>query len=277
MTRRNLWRYLLLLPLLVYTLYTFGPFLWAAVMSLRTTQEITANHYGLPMPPHWDKYPTAWLNFGYATYFRNSFIVTAGSVFVVTLVGSMSAYVFARRRFKFPLREPLFLLIFLAIMFPPQITVLALYQVLVKYKLYNTLQGLLLVYSAAELPLTVFLLRGFFSQIPQDIEDAARMDGCSDFQMFWRVMFPMARPAVATTVVLNFITYWNEFLYAVVLVHRQQARTLPLAVMFLLGEQYQDVGMLATGLMIATLPVIILYVFFSEQFIQGITAGALKG
>jgi multiple sugar transport system permease protein/raffinose/stachyose/melibiose transport system permease protein len=199
------------------------------------------------------------------------------SVLLVTVIGALAAFGFARRRYAFPLREPLFLLIFLSIMFPPQIMLLSLFQILVQYKLFNSLAGLVLVYVATELPLTIYLLRAFFAQIPTELEEAARLDGCSDWAMFWRVMFPMALPAVATTVILNFIYFWNEFLYAVVFITRQEIRTLPLAIQFLVSDQYFDIGMLATGLMIATLPVLLLYLFLSEWFVRGMTAGAIKG
>jgi multiple sugar transport system permease protein/raffinose/stachyose/melibiose transport system permease protein len=270
-------RLLLLAPVLLYTAFSAGPYLWTALMSLRTTDEIYRSHYGLPIPAHWDKYYVAWTKFGYQTYFRNSAIVAVASVLLVTVIGALAAFGFARRRYAFPLREPLFLLIFLSIMFPPQIMLLSLFQILVQYKLFNSLAGLVLVYVATELPLTIYLLRAFFAQIPTELEEAARLDGCSDWAMFWRVMFPMALPAVATTVILNFIYFWNEFLYAVVFITRQEIRTLPLAIQFLVSDQYFDIGMLATGLMIATLPVLLLYLFLSEWFVRGMTAGAIKG
>jgi multiple sugar transport system permease protein/raffinose/stachyose/melibiose transport system permease protein len=270
-------RGLLLLPVLVYTAFSAGPYLWTAMMSLRTTEEIFRSHYGLPVPPHWEKFAIAWQQFGYATYFRNSAVVAVSSVLLVTAVGALAAFGFARRRYQFPGREPLFLLIFLSLMFPPQIMLLSLFQILVQYGLFNSLPGLVLVYVATELPLTIYLLRAFFAQIPGELEEAARLDGCSDWGMFWRVMFPMALPAVATTVILNFIYFWNEFLYAVVFITQQRIRTLPLAIQFLVSDQYFDVGMLATGLMIATLPVLALYVFLSEWFVRGMTAGAIKG
>jgi multiple sugar transport system permease protein/raffinose/stachyose/melibiose transport system permease protein len=270
-------RTLLLVPVLAYTAFSAGPYLWTAAMSLRTTDEIHRSHYGLPIPAHWDKYYVAWTEFGYATFFRNSAIVAVASVLLVTALGAMAAFAFARRRYAFPLREPLFLLIFLSIMFPPQIMLLALFQILVQYQLFNTLTGLILVYTATELPLTIYLLRAFFAQIPTEMEEAARIDGASDWTMFWRIMFPMALPAVATTVILNFIYFWNEFLYAVVFITQQHRRTLPLAIQFLVSDQYFDIGMLATGLMIATLPVLLLYVFLSEWFVKGMTAGAVKG
>jgi ABC-type glycerol-3-phosphate transport system permease component len=103
------------------------------------------------------------------------------------------------------------------------------------------------------------------------------LDGCGDFNMFWRVMFPIARPAVSTVLVLDLIRFWNEYLYASVLLTKSDLRTLPLANMLLLGEQYADIGALAAALVVSTLPVIVLYLFLSESFIAGMTAGALKG
>ena len=277
MLRRRLTQAILMLPVLVYTAFSAGPYLWTATMSLRTTDEIYRNHYGLPMPPHFWKFHTAWTEFGYATYFKNSAIVTVVAVILITMFGAMAGFGFARRRYAFPLREPLFLMLFLSIMFPPQIMILALFQILIKYGLFNSLTGLILVYTATELPVTIYLLRAFFAQIPQELEEAARIDGCSDWAMFWRVMFPIAGPAVATTMILNFIYFWNEFLYAVVFITKQEIRTLPLAIQFLVSDQYFDIGMLATGLMIATLPVLVMYLFLSEWFVKGMTAGAIKG
>jgi multiple sugar transport system permease protein/raffinose/stachyose/melibiose transport system permease protein len=111
---------------------------------------------------------------------------------------------------------------------------------------------------------------------PADLFDAARIDGYSEWEIFWRVSFPIALPAIATTVILNFILLWNEFLYAVVLITDEANRTLPLGIQRFMGDQLEDVGMIATGLMIAIVPVIIVYAFFSEKLIQGMTAGAVK-
>ena len=277
MLQRRLTKGILFLPVLLYTAFSAGPFLWTAIMSLRTTDEIYRNHYGLPIPAHWGKFVTAWTEFGYATYFRNSAIVAGTAVLIITLVGAMAGYGVDRKRFAFPLREPLFLMLFLSVMFPPQIMILSLFQILIKYGLYNTLPGVILVYVATELPITIYLLRAFFAQIPQELEEAARIDGCTDWSMFWRVMFPMALPAVATTFILNFIYFWNEFLYAVIFITRQEIRTLPLAIQFLVSDSYQDIGMLATGLMIASLPILVLYIFLSDWFVKGMTAGAVKG
>ena len=151
-----------------------------------------------------------------------------------------------------------------------------LFQVLVEYGLFNTLTGLTLVYVSIQLPLTMYLLEGFFAQLPQDLFDAAKIDGCSELNIFWRLTLPVGVPAIATTVILNFINLWNEFLFAVVLITDEEKRTLPLGIMKFMGDQMQDIGMISTGLMIAIIPVVVIYVLFSEKLIQGMTAGAVK-
>jgi multiple sugar transport system permease protein/raffinose/stachyose/melibiose transport system permease protein len=270
-------RYWVYLPLLAYTAFAVFPFFWVAALSLRTTGDIYTNPYGFPWPPRFDNYVEIWTKFNYASYFRNSIVVTVVAVVIGTAAGSMAAFVLSRPRYAFRFRDVITMLIFVSIMFPPQITLIALFQNLVQLGLYNTLQGLTLVYSAVELPLTIYLLRAFFLQIPGELEDAARLDGCNDWRMFWQIMFPIARPAVVAVTILNFIGHWNEFLYAVVFISKEELRTLPLAVMFFMGENFQDISMLATGMMVAMLPVALIYVFFSETLIDGMTAGAVKG
>ena len=132
------------------------------------------------------------------------------------------------------------------------------------------------VYVALQLPLTVYLLEGFFARIPQDLFDAAKIDGYGDLEIFWRIALPVGMPAIATTLILNFIQLWNEFLFAVVLLSDQGARTLPIGIRAYMGDYFQDIGMIATGMMIAVIPVVIVYAFFSEKLIQGMTAGAVK-
>ena len=272
--RRGLEQSLLLIALALYTAFSAGPFLWLLSMSFRTTSEISAAHFALPSIIHWEKYPAAWLTSSYSTYFMNSVQVVVAAVAALTLIGAMAAYCFARYRFR--LNRVLYFVVFSTIIFPPQITIISLFQVLVEYGLYNSLVGLTLVYIAFQLPLTVYILESFFARVPQDLFDAAKMDGYSDWAIFWRVMLPIAMPALATTVILNFILLWNEFLYAVVLISNDAKRTLPLGIQKFMGDQLEDIGMISTGMMISIIPVVLLYVFFSEKLIQGMTAGAVK-
>jgi len=287
---RNFWKIIVVFLLLAYTLVTLGPFLLTFVWSFRTTVDIMDNPYGISWPPYLENYlyaitpstkgsfgPEGKHGFGIFKYVKNSAIVTAGALFFSTVLTTMAAYGFGRRRYAFRFREVIFLIIFISIMFPPQITLLSLYQVLVKYKLRDTLQGLMLVYTVSAMPFNIYILRAFFAQIPQDMEDAARIDGCNDWQMFLRVMVPLAKPALATIIIFNFMSFWNEFLYAVTFISKEAVRTLPLAIMFFQGEAWIDIGMLASGLMVSVLPIIVLYLILSEQFIRGMMAGALKG
>jgi multiple sugar transport system permease protein/raffinose/stachyose/melibiose transport system permease protein len=258
----------------LYTAFAAGPFLWVATLSLRTTSEIALDHYAWPKTLHWEKFPQAWFNSNYSVYFENSLLVVVSAVIVLTVVGAMAAHCFARYRFR--VNRLLYFIIFSAIIFPPQITIIALFQILVDYGLYNSLIGLTLVYIAVQLPLTVYILESFFARIPADLFDAARIDGYPEWHIFWKVSLPIAMPAIATTVILNTILLWNEFLYAVVLITDEAKRTLPLGIQRFMGDQLEDVGMIATGLMIAIIPVVLIYLFFSEKLIQGMTAGAIK-
>ncbi|WNJ93381.1 carbohydrate ABC transporter permease [Bosea sp. 685] len=264
----------LALILAIYTLYTLGPFLWLATMSVRTTAEISADHYAWPRPFHWEQFRSAWVDSDFATYFWNSTLVVVGAVAVVTLIGAAAAHALARYRFRG--NRLIYGILFSSIIFPPQITLISLYQILVDYNLYNSLLGLSLVYVSLQLPLTVYLLEGFFARIPQDLFDAAKMDGYGDLEIFWRIVLPVGMPAIATTLILNFIQLWNEFLFAVVLITDPEKRTLPIGIRAFMGDHFQDIGMIATGVMISVIPVIIAYVFFSEKLIRGMTAGAIK-
>lgn len=269
-------RIILFLFLIGYTFIAIGPFLWTMIMSFRSTPDILNNPYGIPIPPIFSNYVRVFTEFGFGTYFRNSALVTGAALIIATLVSSLAAYGFSRQRYQFGFREVMFLVIFLTIMFPPQITLLSLYVQLWRYKLLN-LMGLSLVYATSALPISIFILRTFYTQIPQEIEDAARVDGASDWQTFWKVMFPIARPATATVIVLNFITFWNEFLFAVTFIHKDKFRTLPLGVMKLVGEHFVDFGAMSAMLVFSIAPIIIIYLFLSEWFIKGMTAGAIKG
>jgi ABC-type glycerol-3-phosphate transport system permease component len=264
----------LLLFLIAWTAITAGPFLWVASMSLRTTAEIFANPYGLPLHPHWQNFADAWFNSNYGVYFWNSTIAVACAVAGVTLVGAMAAHALARYRFR--ARRAIRFVILSGLVLPPQMLILSLYQILLDYQLYDTLPGLSIVYMATQLGMTVYLLEGFFAQIPQDLFDAARMDGYSDVEIFFRITLPIGLPAIFTAVVLNFVILWNEFLYAVVLMTSDEHRTLPLGIMHFMGDHQLDVAMIATGLMIAIVPVALLYAFFSETMIRGMTAGAVR-
>jgi multiple sugar transport system permease protein/raffinose/stachyose/melibiose transport system permease protein len=264
----------LLIVLIGYTVITGGPFLWVAAMSLRTTSEIFDNRYALPTTWHWEKFVEAWTSANYGTYFWNSTIVVVTAVALVTLIAAMTAHCLARYQFRGS--RFVRLVILSGMILPPQLLILSLFQILLRYGLYNSLAGLIVVYVATQLAMTVYILEGFYAQIPQDLFDAAQMDGYSQFEIFWRITLPIGIPAIFTTVIINFVLLWNEFLYAVVLITEDDMRTLPLGLMRFMGGHQLDVGMLATGLMIAIAPVLLIYAVTSETMIRGMTAGAVR-
>ncbi|MBI3498617.1 MAG: carbohydrate ABC transporter permease [Proteobacteria bacterium] len=243
-------------------------------MSVRTTPEIFASPYAWPGRWHWEKFAVAWTKSNYSTYFWNSTVVVVTAVVLLTVIAAMVAHALARYRFRGS--RLVRFVILSGMILPPQLMILSLFQILLEYRLYNTLTGLVIVYVAGHLAMTVYILEGFFQQIPQDLFDAARMDGYSDFEIFWRITLPIGVPALFTTVTLNFIILWNEFLYAVVLLTEDDKRTLPLGLMHFMGSHQLDVGMVATGLMIAIAPIIVFYALFSETMIKGMTAGAVR-
>ncbi len=295
-SRARLWTLTGLLGL--FTILVGFPFVWMVILSLRNTTEILAAPFGLPAPIRIENYITLLTDpqIDFLRYVLNSVIVTVGALLLSTGLSALAGYGFARPRFRFRGRELLFGLMFISVMFPSQISLIAQFQQMVLYKviphfdvidgqlqltkwapLYNNLLALVILYSVTRLPISIFLLRAFFSQIPQELEDAARIDGCTDWGMFWRVMFPISRPALATILVFNFIYCWNEFLYAIVMVPTRTSRTLPLAIFNFLGENRSDYALGAASLVSSILPVLLLYLFLSERFIEGMTAGALKG
>jgi multiple sugar transport system permease protein/raffinose/stachyose/melibiose transport system permease protein len=260
--------------LLLYTAYAIGPLVWLGALSLRTTAEIDLAHYAMPEQAHWWKFSKAWIESNYSGYFWNSTVVVCSAVAALVLIGSMAAFCLARYRFKG--NRLIFFAIFSTIMLPPQITVISLFQILVQYRLFDSLLGLTLVYIGIQLPISLYILEGFFRKIPEDLFDAARMDGYGDFEIYWRIGLPIAMPGIVAVMILNFILLWNEFLYAVVLITSDGKRTLPLGVQKFIGDQFSDIGMVATGAMISIIPVLVAYALFSEKVIQGMTAGAVK-
>lgn len=276
---RVLRKSLLVVILLVFTMLVLIPFLWMLLMSVKTTSEILLDPYGLPEKIRWQNYADLFLDprIRFYRYFFNSIFVTFFALLGSTILSTMGGYGFGRKRYQFKFRGWLFGLLLFALMLPPQIMYIPQFTMMSRYGLINTRWALVFIYIASALPISTYLLSTYFSQLPSEMEDAARIDGCSDFMMFWKVMLPLARPALATVVLLNFLTFWNELLLSLTLNTNPALRTLPAAIYFFIGEYRAELGMAASSLVTAMIPVLILYLFLSERFVEGMTAGALKG
>jgi len=270
---------LLTVVLLAFTAIVIIPFLWMILMSLRTTGEILMDPYGLPEVPRWSNYLKLLFDpqIRFYRYFGNSIFVTFFAIVLNLLLSTLAGYGFGRKRYAFKFRGWLFALLLFALMLPPQILYIPQFTMMAKYGLINTRWSLVLIYAAGGLPVSTYLMATYFSQLPSELEDAAMMDGCTDLLMFWKVMLPLARPAVSTVILTNSLAFWNELLLSLTMVTKPEMRTLPSAMMMFVGENAADYAMAATSLVTAMLPVLILYLLLSEKFIKGLTAGALRG
>ncbi len=270
---------LLTIILLGFTLLVIVPFLWMILMSLRTTGEILLDPYGLPKVIRWQNYWRLLFDpqIRFYQYFINSIFVTFFAILLTIILSTLAGYGFGRSRYNFKFRGWLFALLLFALMLPPQILYIPQFTMMARYGLINTRWSLVLLYAALGLPVSTYLMATYFSQLPSELEDAALIDGCSDWKMFWKVMLPLARPAVATVILTNSLGFWNELLLSLTMVTRPEMRTLPAAMMMFVGEHGSDYAMAASSLVMAMLPILILYLLLSDKFIQGMTAGALKG
>jgi raffinose/stachyose/melibiose transport system permease protein len=265
--------------LLLFTLIFIIPFVWMVMLSLRSSGDILVDPYGFPVHPRWGNYWRLLFDpaIKFYRYFVNSIIVTSVSLLITVLMSTLAGYGFARSRYNFPWRNAIFALLLFSLMLPHQILYIPQYVMMARYHLINTRWALILIYGAGALPVSIYLMSTYFAQLPIELEDAARIDGAGDLGTFWRVMLPIARPALATVILINFLSFWNELLLAITMVTNPSLRTLPAAMMNFVGDIGTDYAMVATSLVTAMLPILILYILLSEKFIEGLTAGAIKG
>lgn len=275
-------RPLLVVALAAYALWVVFPMIWVAYSSLKADDTIFRDTFALPPAGdlRWDNYARAWGEARFGDYFLNSVVVTAVSVTLIVYLGALAAYALSRFRVR---GGPVVFWLFLAgLMIPAQLAMVPLFFELRALGLLNSRGGLILVYTANGLPFAIFILAGFFRSLPRTLYEAAIIDGCGEFDAFRRVMLPLARPGLVTVAIFQFIGVWKEYFFAFMLIGGDidgAARTLPLGLANLaITAQYRsDYGMLFAGLVLVTLPILLVYVFLQKHLIKGVTAGALKG
>ncbi|SCG67413.1 carbohydrate ABC transporter permease [Micromonospora halophytica] len=263
--------------LLVWAALTVLPLVWMFLSSFKSNGEILADPWGLPETLHWDNWARAWTEAHIGRYFLNSLVVVAGSVSLTMLTGATAAYVFARYEFRG--RQFVYYLFVGGLMFPVFLALVPLFFVVRNAGLFGTWTGLILVYAAYSLPFTVFFLTAFFRTLPTTVAEAAMVDGCGHFRLFFRVMLPMARPGLISVAIFNFLSHWNQFLLPQVLMQGDESKWVLAQGLFALSvsQGYAgDYARLFAGLSIAVLPVLAVYVAFQRQVQSGLTAGQLK-
>lgn len=264
----------LMFPYLIAVLF---PIAWLIYSSFKTTREFFTSVWSLPQVPQWDNYVRAWAKAGVSQYFANSVWVTTLSLGGTLLLGAAAAYVLSR--FNFRGRQLIYLLFVAGLWIPSIVGLIPLFFLLLDLRLLNSHLGLILVYMASCMPFTVFVLQGFFRTLPSELADAAEVDGCSPIATFFRVMLPLVRGGLITVAIFDFLSIWNEYLYALVFISEPSLRTLPLGVanLYIVNRYHSDWPALLAGVVIVMIPSFLIYALFQSQFREGVTMGARKG
>ncbi|MDR0638688.1 MAG: carbohydrate ABC transporter permease [Spirochaetaceae bacterium] len=262
--------------LLFWAVIQIYPLVWLALFSLKDNSEIFGgNIAGFPKTPKWENYPDALKQGGVLVYFFNSLLVTGVTIVLTVLLSSTTAYAISRMKWKLSGKVMAFLL--LGMMIPVHAALLPLFIVLSRLKLLNTYLALILPYAAFALPLGVFILTGFLSGIPREMEESAAIDGAHIYRTFFSIIVPLIRSAIATVAIFTYLASWNELMFAVTFISRKEFSTLTVGIMSMVGSYVTRWGPIGAGLMIATIPTIIIYILLSKQVQKSMIAGAVKG
>jgi raffinose/stachyose/melibiose transport system permease protein len=261
--------------LLLYTAIALFPVLLIIINSFKSRRAIFGSPYTLPTSETFDLvgYETVFKRASFDNYFLNSVVVTVGALILIFIAGTMAAHALAEYRFRGNTLMGLYLAI--GIMVPIRLGTVSILRLMVGLRLVDTLTALILVYTAQGLPLAIFVLSQFMRQIPRDLKDAARVDGASEYRIYWLTL-PLIRPAIGSVMVINMIPIWNDLWFPLILAPGEATKTVTLGAQIFLGQFVNDWNAVLASLTLAALPVIILYIIFSRQLIRGLTAGAVK-
>lgn len=261
----------------IIVVIVFVPIVILVFGALKTRGELLSHPYALPTPPRWENIT---LILGQPSYsfwqmMRNSLVVMLSVTFGVVVICSLAAFVFARMDFRG--KNWAFNLFTLGLMFPINVAILPVYFVLRQMDLIDNIWGVIIVQTAFQLSGNIMILRGFFTAIPAELQDAAYIDGCTAFDFFWRVLLPLAKPALAAVAALTMIISWNDLLVPLVVLNSDKFWTLPLGTMQFQGQYGQDLSLVSAFVALSALPTIIFYLLAERQIVSGLTAGAVKG
>lgn len=252
------------------------PFVWMLSTALKDHAYVIENPPQLlPASPTLANFFEAWTSNNFKLYFANSLFVAVTATLLLLLVAAMTAYAFAR--FEFPGKEILFYTFLLVLTVPSLVLIIPQFFLAKTLGLRNSLWGLVWVYVAGSVPLNTFLLRGFFEQLPRELEEAMLIDGGSHFTIFYRLVLPLSTPALATVAIFSFLGFWDEYVWALTAIDDVSKRTLPIAIASFQGQYATEWGLVFAASLIAAVPVIAVYITLQRYFVSGLTSGAFKG
>lgn len=264
------------IALAVVAIVWIAPFVFIIFTSLKSTAEVmNSSAFAPPIDPKFSNYTAAWTRGRFGTTFFNSAIITIIKVPLGLMISAMAAYALAKIDFKGS--KWLLLLILFGTMIPFQVMLAPLFTLVNSLHLIDTYPGIILPYLAFGVPYQVFILHGFFRGLPKELSEAARIDGASHFVIFWRIFLPVSLPVLAALLILDFVSTWNEFAMALVLLQDRDMWTLPLGLSAFQGQFSRDYGQLNSAIVMTVLPATIVYLIFQRYFVSGLTSGAVKG
>lgn len=262
--------------LIVFAFIQIYPFIWLVFFSFKSNSEIFGgNIAGFPQKLLWENYKTAVVNGKVGLYLFNSVLVTAITIAVTSLFAGMAAYAIERMRWR--LSRASLILLLLGLMIPIHATLLPLFIFFSRIKLLNSYWCLILPYVGFAMPMAMYILVGFLRGIPRELEESSLLDGCTIYGTFFRIIVPMLKPAIATVAIFTFLSSWNELMFALTFISKTEFRTLTVGVQQMVGQYTTKWGPVGAGLVVATLPTIIIYIIMSNEVQKSLIAGAVKG
>ena len=260
--------------LIILAILIIYPMFWIVMSSFKDYNGIFKDVWGLPKEWLFENYKTAW-DRGISNYFINSLIVSAGTIAGVVVLTTFAAFGICQLKNK--LASVCFLAIMGGLLLSPQVCLLPLYMLLKNMGIKDTYAALIITYIAFRIPVSVMLIRSFFIGIPKDLEESALIDGASLFQIYRKIYLPLSKPIVSTVVIMTAYYAWNEFVFATMFIDSSQRQTIPVGLMVFSDGLMTNWGVVMAGMVIACLPIIVLFIVMQKSFIRGITAGSVKG
>ncbi len=261
--------------IIFFAIYTLFPLVWLFFTSLKTNAEYFANPFSIPAIPQFQNYMNAFSQANLGRMIFNSVTVAIIATFVNIMVAAMASY--ALSRFKFKGREVIFALFSAGVMVPLNALMVPYFTIFSRVGLLDSLNSLRILYAAIGLPLSIFIVRGFMDSFPKEIEEAAYVDGCGFFGRFFKIVLPLTKTGLVTAATFQFLTCWNEFVYANLLTSSPQTKTIQIGIRYFTNQFTTDYVSMYAAIVIAIIPSIVGYMLFQEQIISGLTSGAVKG
>lgn len=272
--RRSIQQNVLMIVLAIMAIATLFPFLWVALNALRSNTEIFGTAFSLPKSWLWSNFATAWTQGNFGAYFGNSLFSSVAATAIGVLVACPAGYAFAK--LSASRSKVLFWAYLFGLTLPMQTIMVPVFYQLRSYGLIDNLWGLILVLVGTGTPFAVFLMRGFYRDLPDSLSEAAKIDGASEWKIFLKVMLPLSMPGVLALGVFTFLTAWNEYLLALLLLQSEGNRTIPTGLVVFTNQDTPDYGPLFAGIVLAIIPSVLVYVLLQRSFTKGLVSGSVK-